>query len=252
MKKNRNKQPQRRSANRGIIVFIVFGVVALCSVMFFSNKKDKAGLDELPMISVPYSVDEIHQFWDENLEKPINLGLIQGMYALPEIREHYVALVSKITTIYGKKPIVERSVTYNSTSKNAGGGAVVRQGQPFVVLFIPSIMDHYKILKMATPSDFTERFEGSVVATLLHELEHLSLNQPENLEGNKKILIQSEAEAWALTCSKVLEAYVRHGKKLTVSESDAYAKWLSCGSANNACWMNFMESRHAEVTKFYR
>jgi hypothetical protein len=204
------------------------------------------GPDEKPP-GVPYTMNEIHAFWDANLNHLIIEELAVGKYHIPEIQKYFSEMNSELHKIYGKTLAIHPSWLYNENSHDVGAGnAVDNNMQPSIEIFVPAVMDVYKQYPETIPSR-KKMFEVMNVTTFMHELEHLMVKAPSKSLQTREWVIAQEADTWAKTCEYVLAIFVKNGYPLGISEQYYWNDWVSCGKQNNARWKSRIRAVYSGV-----
>ncbi len=198
-------------------------------------------LSEKP-IDVPYTVDQIHAFWDTNLNHIIMEQIMAGKYPIPEIQKRSSEMNRFIANTYPKGIAIHPSWMYNKHSKSVFAGNTVIDGQASISIFVPSFMDEYP--SYAKALDGKRMFEVLVVCMFLHEQEHLQKNSlPKDIEE----LVVNEADTWAKTCQTVLAEFVKRGYPLDLSSRYYWNDWVICGKQNGECWKNKIRKAYNPV-----
>ncbi len=214
-------------------LFLLVALLLLAGEMPGYSQRLTRSVAQAPTIEA-----EMHEFWGAHLERLLNRGLFVGRYNVPEIQALYNELFHVIAGKYSKRLAVEVFTVFNSDSRGAVGGMVIREdGTPTIRIFMPALMDVYRRDLSQDPKR-EQMLEVMVVGILLHEMEHLALGQGRKAPRNQADFIRNESAAWHATCEQVLSIFVQKGYALDPSHEGYYQDWATCGRKNNFCWQD--------------
>jgi len=204
------------------------------------------GPNEKP-VGVPYTMNEIHAFWDAHIHHVIMQQLFAGIYPLDEIQSHFSEMNFAITEMYGKALLINPSQFYEKDSRYVlAGGEITASGQPVLRVFMPALMDKYR--KYKSTADGRRMFEGFTVAMFIHESEHLLQRIPPVPLQTREWLITNESDAWAKTCMDVFAVFVKYKYPLDITGQHYWDDWIACGKQNNECWKKSVRQAYSDLS----
>lgn len=137
------------------------------------------------------------------------------------------------------------STIYNVESP-ANVAGVDANGDPTVlIIFVPSFIDMYTLLKNSRRPTWEKEFEVFVIACVMHELEHIAYHSS-GRTPSKKQMIDEETKAWTATCMYTLSAFVEAGYPLDPNNSNYFQGWINCNGDQN-CFGAFVANGYANI-----
>ncbi len=256
---------RRRPGRLGrITIWVMAVLVVMTTVVFFSNRP-RSGMVSIskawtispaPVLLrvspvVPhntYSREEIRQFYNLHLKKVIEDGVLRARYSsVSAINTRELVLEALRSSIRGKNVDLRIADYYSSDDPQAVMGANYRLRPVLIVILMPKVMDIYKEELGRSPVEFaSQRFESTMVISMMHELEHLAGDPERPDPPTREWFINTEAKAWAETCRYSISAFLSLGYPLVPSDQRYFAGWVSCGKENNTCWRSFISNAYSD------
>ncbi|MCD4705064.1 hypothetical protein K8R66_03230 [bacterium] len=129
-----------------------------------------------------------------------------------------------------------------SESKDISCASRVQNGNSYIKLVIPSIMDSYYASQRSGNSNWEKQFELEVLTGFLHELDHLAYGNWIDNPSSKEF-INEEKNAWALTCEHTIALLVEYYHfQLIRSDQIYYENWIKANrNVDDPIWDKFIK-----------
>jgi len=197
---------------------------------------------------------QMAQFWNMEMND-ILVPLVNGQYALSEVQERFNLLNNQIVQRYGQKILVNLS---DVMPKDAAGenkiivfGASVKNGEPQVTIFVPSLLLIFEQMLFSGRHDFRLLFGAFVVISFIHELDHLQIGFSGDEERSLEQTIDTERRAWAQTCEQTIRLFVEvYHQEISALDERYYSAWLAGGrNVDSQVWKGFIAGMYKSLQR---
>ncbi len=241
MKKEKQKATLRTAQRWSAAIALV--LIALAIYIAWGGAS-QVKQQEASASRLEYSSQEVHAFWNAQLDQLLRVQLTGGAFPIPEINTEYQVLNQEIQQRYGKPVTVNLSEHHADASKKVLAGCQIQSGIPTMAIFVPASMDIQRDFRGSGAPDWEISFQVMMISAFLHEMIHLAKGW---CGDDPDKLISNEVNTWALTNSKITPVFLAHGYPLDSGSLMMHRAWISCGGQANQCWKDFVQLQYAPV-----
>jgi hypothetical protein len=192
------------------------------------------------------------EFWEAYMAQIIT-SVVQGTYRLSLINDRFQNNNRLISARY--KRILNVTMSILACQDQFGGegslpqGCRIVDGEPQVVLFVPTLIEVMAHLKRKHPGSYREVFETALVVGTIHETDHLAMGLAE--EGDALSTLNDEQRVWAETCEHTIRPLVEiYHEPICASDMMYYQAWVKAGrNVESSEWRTFIRKLYRRVKK---
>ncbi len=201
--------------------------------------------------AIDHSPEELEKFWQNHMRKAVEVELMGYKCPIPEIRDRYALLATKVQEKYGTLA-VELSSAAQPANKNNFAGNSFSNGVPRIILFIANCKDAYEgELANLSDEERQKTFDFVTIVGIIHEYEHI-VGDPLRMNGapfTVEDLVAGEKHAWAETCRYTLGPCIeKYGYSHFPLIRGYYTQWVNTGKDENSpAWEAFIRSVYKDA-----
>jgi hypothetical protein len=199
-----------------------------------------------------HTSQELHDFWDAELNEWINSYVGGSNLVYPEINKRFEFINQSVVTIQKKPVAISLVEGYHLLNPkvlaSAGLNASARVAN--IELYIPALLNQFNDFKKTGRPNWHNEYRTHVLIVMMHELEHLAQVWHVSVQPTH-IDIAEESRAWAETCRHTMVPLVEN-YKVTICDTEAtfYKAWkVSGGNTNHVAWTDALNKIYGGVAR---
>lgn len=241
------KGKKRRPINRFVFLGILLILLGTLGVVFHLVDK-QLRLPRITKQNSPYTDTELHSFWDNKLKAIVVDGCLNMKLPYPELNSRVNELTKSILSRTGKLIHLRLEPEYHEYSNRvlAAAGMSKATGEAEIEIFVPAMIDEFERIASRKRPDTELVFKSNIIIVILHEMEHLTYNSPEN---GTTVDIEEESRAWAETFRySIIPLYETHRLPIASIQWQLYPAWKACdGNSDSPLWKDAIRKAYKPI-----
>ncbi len=186
----------------------------------------------------------LEAFWKSHIDPSVS-ALCNGTYNLPEIQKRFLDNRNQIFQRYSMDKLVLEVMTLQGGDQSPLRCTL--EGGPKTVFLVYALINQFDRLRISNPVVACEMFDNTLVASFLHETDHLALGLLGS--GDLATRLKNEQYAWAATCEYTLRPMIEvYHKSLIPGFTQTYKLWVEYGrDVESKKWRRYIASLYARI-----